>query len=588
MKQILKYLTVCLAMVSFFAACSKVDPLPHYNNGNAVSLTSSTTTVVPTQADSTNAVVTFNWTNPNYATDSSNYKFVLEIDSAGGDYMRATKKEIMAGYTTSITGRELNNILLNYGYTVGQPYNLKVRIASSYGNNNERYYSNEISLSVSAFNDPSVLTNSDNNVVLSLPTANDPVETFDWTASFTGYSGTVTYTIQYDIAGGGFGTVNEIPVGDNIYTKTLTQDQMNQTAINSGIVMGAQGSVEYRIKAVTALGAIAYSNAVTIQIQSYVSILRFYMPGGYQSSTGNGNDWDPSSAPELIRDQRSGLLNNMYYIYIYLPANAEFKFTQGQSWSINYGSGGAGVLSPGGGNLSVGAAGWYRITINVGTMEYNITQGRMGFVGGATGAGWNPPNVFPTYAMANAGTNLFIGVTDFTVDGWKMIDNDAWNNGSNAVDETRSYGSSGPSGSTVEINGGNFSNPPSSGAYRAIWDGRNRDNVTYQFMGASEMRLVGDGINGVNAWDPAASPQMTYSGNGVWTITVDLLANKDIKFLAGNAWGAFDYEDNSGQSQSVGSPRGIKWEGGDNFKTPAVAGTYTITLNENTQSMRID
>ena len=102
------------------------------------------------------------------------------------------------------------------------------------------------------------------------------------------------------------------------------------------------------------------------------------------------------------------------------------------------------------------------------------------------------------------------------------------------------------------------------------------------------MRLVGDGIQGVPDWNPGASPQMTYSGNGVWTLTIALKADKSIKFLAGNDWGAFDYEDNSGQSQATGTPRKIKWDGGPDFKTPAAAGTYTITLNENTQTVTIN
>jgi len=38
-------------------------------------------------------------------------------------------------------------------------------------------------------------------------------------------------------------------------------------------------------------------------------------------------------------------------------------------------------------------------------------------------------------------------------------------------------------------------------------------------------------MQGVPDWNPGASPQMTYSGNGVWTITLNLLAGKEIKFL---------------------------------------------------------
>ena len=56
-------------------------------------------------------------------------------------------------------------------------------------------------------------------------------------------------------------------------------------------------------------------------------------------------------------------------------------------------------------------------------------------------------NVSPQQRWA-AGTSLFVGLGNFVNGGWKMIDNDAWNNGSNAVDETRSYGSTGGDGST--------------------------------------------------------------------------------------------------------------------------------------------
>ncbi len=174
--------------------------------------------------------------------------------------------------------------------------------------------------------------------------------------------------------------------------------------------------------------------------------------------------------------------------------------------------------------------------------------------------------------------------------GWKLIDNDTWNDGSNSVGETRSYGASGGPGTTMVVNGANFPNITTSGSYRVIWDGRDVNNIKYEFNPATEMRLVGDGMNqvGVNDWDPPSSPQMTYGGNGVWTITIALKASKSIKFLAGNAWGAFDYEDNSGQSQALGTPRKIKWDGGPDFKTPTVAGTYTVTLNEYTQTVTIN
>jgi len=586
----IKHLFVLLAGITVFStACEKIEDLPYYDKGAAVTLSASKTAVSPTPADSVAEVISFSWTSPNYATDTSNYKFLLEIDSTGRNFARKYVKEIKGRRTASFNGREINSILLNYGFALGSPKDMDIRVISSYSNNNEQYISNVIKVSFTPFNDPSKLTATATSVVCALATASQNSLTFSWSPAFVGYTGTVNYAIQYDSAGKNFANFKEIAVGNSLLSKAMTQGEMNETALNSGVPGGNTGKIDYRVKATTAQGAISYSNTFSVTIQSYVPILRFYIPGSYQAATGNGNDWDPASAPEMIRDLRSAVFNQMYYAYIYLPANAEFKFTQGRAWDINYGGTG-GDLSQNGANLKVTTAGVYRISINRATLKYDIRNGRMGFVGGATGAGWNPPNVFPAYEMGAPSNNLFVGVTDFTTDGWKLIDDSVWNNGSNAVNETRSYGSAGGSGSTMVVNGDNFPNISTAGRYRVIWDGRNPNNIKYEISPATEMRLVGNGIDqaGVNDWDPPTSPQMTYAGNGVWTITINLKANRDIKFLAGNAWGAFDYEDNSGGSNAVGTARKIKWEGGDNFKTPAAAGSYTITLNEKTQTVTIN
>lgn len=595
MKYFSKLLLAAVGIISMFTACNKLDPkegLPVYQAGSSPVLSSSTTTVAQTLADTSKTVVNFSWTNPKYSNDSSTTKYILEIDSTGKNFANENTKTVIGILNKSFTGRDLNAVLLNLGFKLNVAQAIDVRLISSYNNNNERYMSNVLKITVTPFADPSVLTTANTAVSLSLANASQPSNTFNWSSSFAGYPGIVTYTLQYDSAGKNFVAPNEIAVGPSLLTKGLTQGDMNTTALTSGITGGTTGKVEYRIKAVTALGAISYSNVVNVTITSYVPILRMYLPGSYQTATGNGTDWTPGDAPELIRDTRSGVFNDMYYIYIYLPAGAQFKVTEGRAWDIAYGTGsGAGnMTSNNGGNFSVLTAGYYRISVNRTTLKYDIRAGRMGFVGGATGAGWTPGNVFPNYALAPAATNLFIGVTTFGSGGWKLIDNDVWDAGTKTVDETRSYGTAGGDGATLEVGGSNFNDFAAAGRYRVIWDGRDRNNIKYNYSPATEMRLVGDGINqaGVNDWDPPTSPSMTYAGNGVWTITVTLKANKDFKFLAGNAWGAFDYEDNSGQSQAVGTNKAIQWEGGNNFRTPTTAGTYTITLNENTQTMKIN
>jgi hypothetical protein len=568
------------------AACTKIEQLPFYEKGASITLSTSTSQVTATAADTARSVLSLSWTNPKYGADSNTFKYVISIDSSGRNFSREVTRTVVGNRSFSLLGKELNAILLNYGFALGTPYDLDLKVASSYGNNNERYESNVVKVRVTPYNDPGILTSQNTTVTTSLANASLPSNAFTWTAPFNGFTGTITYTLQYDSAGKNFASLKEIPIGNSILTRTLTQGEMNETALTEGVAGGTTGRIEYRIRAVTAQGATSISNSVAVTIQTYIPILRFYMPGSYQGATGNGNNWDPGSAPEFIRDLRSGATNNLYYMYIFLPAGAEFKFTQGRSWDVNYGGTG-GNLSAGGANFTVATSGVYRISIDRTGMKYDIREGRMGFVGGATGADWNPGNTFPNFAMGHPAPNLFVGLTTFTTGGWKLIDNNQWNNGDLTVTNTRSYGSNGGSGSLLVVNDNNMPDISTAGRYRLIWNGRNPDEVRYEISPGTEMRIVGDGISGVNAWDPGASPQMTYLGNGRWSISVSLLANKDIKFLAGNAWGAFDYEDASGGSQSVGTARKIRWEGGNNFKTPATAGTYTVVLDENNQTVTI-
>ncbi|MBX9783015.1 MAG: SusE domain-containing protein [Chitinophagaceae bacterium] len=568
------------------AACEKAPGLIVYKEGSPVTLASNVTSVSPTVADSNKAVITLTWTSPAYATDSNTYKYVVELDSSTRNFTKPNVLVRTGARTISFTGRQLNAMLLSYGFTLGVPVDLDFRVTSSYANNNEQYKSNIIKIRVSPFSDPAILSTQKTTVTGSLANAGDPQNKFSWTKAFKEYTGNVTYSLQYDSAGKNFASLSEIPAGSQIFEKTLTVAEMNETALNEGVAGGAQGRIEYRIKAVTAQGAISYSNTVSVLINTYLPILRFYLPGSYQAATGNGSNWDPPTAPELIRDIRPGALNRIYYIYIWLPAGAEFKVTQGRSWDINYGGSGGTLVQNSSNNLSVATSGVYRISIDRTALNYDIRVGQMGFVGDATGANWDPPSTFPNFAMGAPATNLFVGLTNLTTAGWKLIDNNQWNNGDINVSNTRSYGSTGASGSSMVINADNFPSVSATGRYRVIWDGRNRDNILYEQSLANEMRVVGNGIQGVPDWNPGASPQMTYFGNGIWQTALTLVANREIKFVAGNDWGVFDYEDN-GPGASAGT-RKLKWDGGANFATPSTTGSYTITLNEYTQTVTIN
>ena len=142
MKNMLKILASATALVVLAVSCEKVKDLPVYGSGKAPVLTVSNATIAPAPADSNNTVLTLNWTNPELATDSSNYKYVVQMDSSGRNFSRAVSKTIFGRRTASYTAKELNTILLNYGAAYNTAYDLDVRVLASYGNNNDLKISN--------------------------------------------------------------------------------------------------------------------------------------------------------------------------------------------------------------------------------------------------------------------------------------------------------------------------------------------------------------------------------------------------------------------------------------------------------------
>jgi len=143
------------AVIAFaFTACHKVDDLPNYGKGTAVTLSSSVSAVAPAPADSNNKVLAFTWTNPKYAQDSSLYKFVLQIDSAGRGFSKGYTKTIIGHLSDTFVAKDLNAILVNFGFAFNTQYTIDVRVTSSYGNNNELYQSNTIQLQVTPYKVP--------------------------------------------------------------------------------------------------------------------------------------------------------------------------------------------------------------------------------------------------------------------------------------------------------------------------------------------------------------------------------------------------------------------------------------------------
>ena len=154
MKHIMKHILSVALLAGLIAGCEKKEVLPFYKAGNAPVLTSSTATVAAAPADSLANVITFNWTSPNYASDSATYKYILQLDSAGRNFSKAVSRTVSGITSTSFTGKELNELMIAYGFKSGSAYPMEARLISSYANNNEQYTSTTLAFHATPYKVP--------------------------------------------------------------------------------------------------------------------------------------------------------------------------------------------------------------------------------------------------------------------------------------------------------------------------------------------------------------------------------------------------------------------------------------------------
>ncbi len=135
-------------------ACKKEGALPYYSSGNAPVLTASKSAVAATPADSDNVVVTLLWTNPVYANDATTTKYVIEVDSTGRNFAKSVSMTLTGTRTKALTGRELNGILLGFGFNFNVSYGIDIRVTSSYANNNDLKVSNTVKIDATPYKVP--------------------------------------------------------------------------------------------------------------------------------------------------------------------------------------------------------------------------------------------------------------------------------------------------------------------------------------------------------------------------------------------------------------------------------------------------
>ncbi len=283
----------------------------------------------------------------------------------------------------------------------------------------------------------------DGNTYTLLPENMDALaERFVWTAANYNGNVAINYSVEMDLTGGDFSNAQVLGGTSGDLQAPVTVETLNNACIALGATPYEARSFDIRVVSSAGGSSTAYSpmisNIVTIIITPFPTDLpKIWMPGGFQTDSNYGNNWDHSTAPQLAASD-FGKTDFEGYVYINsiqdhnLDSNQGFKFSTQADWNgTNFGddqSGSFSILSSSGVNIDINA-GYYRIKANTGDittenpdgLTYSATSTTWGIIGDATGS-WD--NSTPlTY---NTSTKKWEGIVTLTTGQFKFRANNAW------------------------------------------------------------------------------------------------------------------------------------------------------------------
>jgi len=405
MKSIIKIILLAVVTGLMFTSCKKDKPdaLPFYDTGSAPVLTASVGSVAPAPADSNSTVLSLTWTDPKYATDSNRVKYVIQIDSAGQNFDNPYTKQITATRSASFMAKDLNAVLVGFGFNFGVSYGVDIRVVSSYANNNDQKVSNTVTLQATPYVVPPKVQIPAARTLFLVGGATaggwgNPVPTP--AQQFTMID-TVTYEGVFYLSGGGQYLM--LPVNGS-WDEKYALDDNTVAGINQGGEFGYYSNANNTIYNDNFPGPsdngmykirVDFQNGrFTVTPEKVFSLLR--VAGDYQG-------WSPATAPALASPNADGV----YEGYVNVPAGGTyaFKLTSQPDWGgTNYGNGGPGTLSTSGGDLVFpSGAGYYKINANTNNNTWSATPTTWGVVGSFTQWG-SGPDIPLTY---DAGSGSF-------------------------------------------------------------------------------------------------------------------------------------------------------------------------------------
>lgn len=390
-----------------------------------------------------------------------------------------------------------------------------------------------------------ILSLSDNDIVLNEENAANEILTLTWTEPDFGFGAAALYSIQIDVQGGDFSNPQIISVGGS-FDKTFTVEELNAKLLSLSMLPNEEGVASFRIKATLSEYQEIYSNIVNLSVTPYSSLLDLSTSLGVVGSATPGG-WGNENIVDL--PFYSTATTNVYVAYVTLR-NGEIKFRNNNDWSENWGDDGLdGTLDSYGANIAV-TAGTYKIEVNFSSMTYTMEEYSWGIVGSATTNGWDGPDMMLNYNSFQDDWRAVVTLVDGEA---KFRFNNDW-----AIN----YGDDGLDG-TMEVGGANIA--VSAGHYLVTM---NLNTQSYTIEEIDVWGLVGSAT--ANSWDGPNDKFMPDFGinEGYYYITGAVLTDGEIKIRQNDAWGVnYGDDGNDGTLELNGA------------NIPVSAGIYNITLN---------
>jgi hypothetical protein len=158
MKNMNRLFIAFISLIVLVTACKKEGPLPLYLSGIQPMLEARIINSEPVPPDSNRYIFKVNWTNPKFATDLSNAKFITQVDVVGNNFATPLTSTVLGSFADSMQAKSINSFLVARGYAFGATVPLEARLLASYSNNNDLKISNAVPFSFRTYKVPPRVT----------------------------------------------------------------------------------------------------------------------------------------------------------------------------------------------------------------------------------------------------------------------------------------------------------------------------------------------------------------------------------------------------------------------------------------------